>query len=47
MESSTRKEGKPDLKEIKKIAKQMNDPELLADTKKRMTHDKNIEKWEK
>lgn len=47
MESSTRKEGKPDLKSIKKIAEETNDSELLADVKKRMTHDKNIEKWEK
>jgi hypothetical protein len=42
MESS-KKEERPNLEEIKKIAKQTNDPELLADAKKR-SKNKTVEK---
>ncbi len=43
MESSTKNDGKPNLEEIKKIAKQTGDKELLDDAKKRMKN-KNVEK---
>ena len=44
MESLTEKNGKPNLKEIKKIAKQTGNDELLKDVKKRMESNEKIKK---
>ena len=42
MELSIKKEGKPDLKEIKKIAKSTGNKELLQDVKKRMISNEKL-----
>jgi len=43
MESSINKDGKPNLEEIKKLAKTTGNKELEADVKKRMKN-KTVEK---
>lgn len=44
MESSSIKQGRTDLKEVKKIAKSTGNQELLADVKKRMANRKEVSK---
>lgn len=43
MESSIKNDGKPNLEEIKKIAKETGNEELLQDVKKRMKN-KTVQK---
>jgi hypothetical protein len=47
MESSNERQGRPNLKDIKKIAKSNGNEELLQHTKKRIANQKEVSKDDK